>query len=55
MQTYIDCLHIKKTNNSRMQTDDPMEVENGFSRIEEDVPFDEQMVCGSPMEGAFCY
>ncbi|XP_047325606.1 DNA replication licensing factor MCM4 [Impatiens glandulifera] len=26
-KTYIDCLHIKKTDNSRMHTDDPMDVD----------------------------
>lgn len=37
-KTYIDCLHIKKTDKSRMQTDDAMEVENSLdSRSEEDV------------------
>lgn len=43
MQTYIDCLHMKKTSKSRMQADDPTEVENGFNR-NEDFTFDEQMV-----------
>ncbi|PKI59468.1 hypothetical protein CRG98_020099 [Punica granatum] len=33
-KTYIDCLHIKKTNNSRMLA----------NSIEEDAPFDEHMV-----------
>ncbi|KAK4752091.1 hypothetical protein SAY87_020889 [Trapa incisa] len=43
-KTYVDCLHVKKTNKSRMLTDDSMEFDNGFSRIEEDTPFTEQMV-----------
>ncbi|KAI4375689.1 hypothetical protein MLD38_013530 [Melastoma candidum] len=43
-KTFIDCLHIKKTSKSRMQTDDPVEVDNGFNRIEEDGTFDEAMV-----------
>lgn len=35
-KTYIDCLHLKKTDKSRMQAEDPMEVENGSGRNEED-------------------
>ncbi|XP_052194076.1 DNA replication licensing factor MCM4 [Diospyros lotus] len=35
-KTYIDCLHLKKTDKSRMQTEDAMEIENGSGRIEED-------------------
>ncbi|KAK4477135.1 hypothetical protein RD792_016346, partial [Penstemon davidsonii] len=31
-KTYIDCLHIKKTDKSRMHLEDPMETENGASR-----------------------
>ncbi|KAF8377891.1 hypothetical protein HHK36_031279 [Tetracentron sinense] len=34
--TYIDCLHLKKTDKSRMQAEDPMELENGSSNREED-------------------
>ncbi|KAH6767202.1 Minichromosome maintenance family protein [Perilla frutescens var. hirtella] len=30
-KTYIDCLHLKKTDKSRMQVEDPMETENGTS------------------------
>lgn len=41
-QTYIDCLHIKKTDKSRMQNEDPMEVEMGSSRDEDDVNVDYQ-------------
>lgn len=37
-KTYIDCLHLKKTDKSRMQAEDPMEVENGSGRNEEDTP-----------------
>ncbi|CAO2814977.1 unnamed protein product [Amaranthus hypochondriacus] len=41
-KTYIDCLHIKKTDKSRMQNEDPMEVEMGSSRDEDDVNVDYQ-------------
>lgn len=37
-KTYIDCLHLKKTDKSRMNAEDPMEVENGSSRNDEDTP-----------------
>ncbi|XP_073065633.1 DNA replication licensing factor MCM4-like [Primulina eburnea] len=30
-KTYIDCLHVKKTNKSRVDVEDPMETENGVS------------------------
>lgn len=40
MQTYIDCLHLKKTDKSRMNAEDPMEVENGASTNDEDIPHD---------------
>lgn len=26
MQTYIDCVHVKKADKSRMQAEDPMEM-----------------------------
>ncbi|KAK2978268.1 hypothetical protein RJ640_017119 [Escallonia rubra] len=40
-KTYIDCLHLKKTDKSRMQAEDPMEIETGSSRnIDEDAPLD---------------
>nr|GMC63191.1 DNA replication licensing factor MCM4 [Ipomoea batatas] len=32
--TYIDCLHLKKSDRSRMHLEDPMEVENGICRNE---------------------
>ncbi|GMH02785.1 hypothetical protein Nepgr_004624 [Nepenthes gracilis] len=41
-KTYIDCLHIKKTDKSRMQCEDPLEVENGPCRNDDDAPFDYQ-------------
>lgn len=44
MQTYIDCLHIKKTDKSRMVADDPMDVENPSGRSAENIPFDEEKV-----------
>ncbi|KAF5954766.1 hypothetical protein HYC85_007622 [Camellia sinensis] len=38
--TYIDCLHLRKTDKSKMQKEDAMEIENGSSRNEEDNPVD---------------
>ncbi|GMN55747.1 hypothetical protein TIFTF001_024865 [Ficus carica] len=43
-KTYIDCLHIKKTDKSRMLVDDPMEVDNSTGGSTEDVLFDEKRV-----------
>ncbi|XP_027355899.1 DNA replication licensing factor MCM4 [Abrus precatorius] len=43
-KTYIDCLHIKKTDKSRMLVDDAMDVENGAGRNAEEVLFDEEKV-----------
>lgn len=43
-KTYIDCLHIKKTDKSRMVADDPMDVENPSGRSAENIPFDEEKV-----------
>ncbi|KAE9616492.1 putative DNA helicase [Lupinus albus] len=43
-KTYIDCLHIKKNDKSRMLIDDAMEVDNGMGRNSEEVFFDEKMV-----------
>ncbi|XWS40080.1 hypothetical protein CRYUN_Cryun18bG0109600 [Craigia yunnanensis] len=40
-KTYIDCLHIKKSDKSRMKAEDPIEVDKGSQRIEDDVRFDE--------------
>lgn len=31
-KTYIDCIHIKKTDNTRVQMEDPMEIDNTSSR-----------------------
>lgn len=42
LQTYIDCLHIRKTDKSRMQAADLMDTENGSSRNEEDNPADHE-------------
>ncbi|KAE9448257.1 hypothetical protein C3L33_19821, partial [Rhododendron williamsianum] len=42
MSTYIDCLHIRKTDKSRMQAADLMDTENGSSRNEEDNPADHE-------------
>ncbi|XP_010268614.1 PREDICTED: DNA replication licensing factor MCM4 [Nelumbo nucifera] len=41
-KTYIDCLHLKKTDKSRMQAEDPMELENGSGDKDEDAPLDYQ-------------
>ncbi|KAJ6692749.1 DNA REPLICATION LICENSING FACTOR MCM4 [Salix purpurea] len=45
-KTYVDCLHIKKTDTSRMSAEDPMELDscNGSRRIEEDFQFDEAKI-----------
>ncbi|GAV62385.1 MCM domain-containing protein [Cephalotus follicularis] len=43
-KTYIDCLHVKKADKSRMMTDDSMEVDNAPRKIEEDFQFDEEKV-----------
>ncbi|KAK4835428.1 hypothetical protein QYF36_009585 [Acer negundo] len=43
-KTYIDCLHIKKTDKSRMLDEDAMEVDNGPTRIEEDIQYDDSKV-----------
>ncbi|XP_010548074.1 PREDICTED: DNA replication licensing factor MCM4 [Tarenaya hassleriana] len=43
-KTYIDCLHIKKTDKSRMVAEDPMELDSGPRRVEEDEVFDEKKV-----------
>lgn len=37
-KTYIDCLHLKKMDNSRMHAEDPMEVDGSSSRNEEGAP-----------------
>ncbi|XP_059448449.1 DNA replication licensing factor MCM4 [Corylus avellana] len=42
-KTYIDCLHMKKSDKSRMVADDHMDIENPPSRTE-DIPFDEEKV-----------
>ncbi|XP_030944399.1 DNA replication licensing factor MCM4 [Quercus lobata] len=44
-KTYIDCLHIKKTDKSRMLAEDPtMDVDNPTGRNVEDISFDEEKV-----------
>ncbi|XP_057779997.1 DNA replication licensing factor MCM4-like [Salvia miltiorrhiza] len=35
-KTYIDCLHLKTTDKSRMDVQDPMETENGASQGDDD-------------------
>ncbi|CAI9781958.1 unnamed protein product [Fraxinus pennsylvanica] len=39
-KTYIDCLHLKKTDKSRMDVEDPMETEDGASRNDNDSSVD---------------
>jgi DNA replication licensing factor MCM4 len=36
MQTYIDCVHVKKADKGRMQAEDPMEVDNESGEKERD-------------------
>ncbi|KAL4303337.1 hypothetical protein GQ457_10G024820 [Hibiscus cannabinus] len=43
-KTYIDCLHIKKSDKSRMTAEDPMEADKGSQRVDDDVQFDEDKV-----------
>ncbi|GMI83578.1 MINICHROMOSOME MAINTENANCE 4 [Hibiscus trionum] len=43
-KTYIDCLHIKKNDKSRMTADDSMEADKGSQRVDDDVQFDEEKV-----------
>ncbi|XP_019448467.1 PREDICTED: DNA replication licensing factor MCM4-like [Lupinus angustifolius] len=43
-KTYIDCLHIKKNDKSRMLIDDAMEVDSGMGRNSEEVFFGEETV-----------
>lgn len=43
-KTYIDCLHIKKADKSRMLIEDAMEVDNSQPRIEEEIQFDESKI-----------
>ncbi|GAB2267672.1 DNA replication licensing factor, mcm4 component [Dionaea muscipula] len=41
-KTYLDCLHIKKNDKSRMQTEDPMEVDHETGMKDDDTPLDYQ-------------
>ncbi|KAE9593354.1 hypothetical protein Lal_00028751 [Lupinus albus] len=43
-KTYIDCLHIKKNDKSRMLIEDAMDVDNGPGRSSEEVFFDKDKV-----------
>ncbi|KAF7841021.1 DNA replication licensing factor MCM4 [Senna tora] len=43
-KTYVDCLHIKKTDKSRMLAEDAMDVDNSQGRIAEEIHFDEEKV-----------
>ncbi|KAM3376962.1 DNA replication licensing factor MCM4 [Capsicum galapagoense] len=42
-KTYIDCLHLKKTDKSRMHAEDPMEVENGVVGNDEHLDNEEKV------------
>ncbi|KAE8667395.1 DNA replication licensing factor MCM4 [Hibiscus syriacus] len=44
VETYIDCLHIKKTDKSRMTAENPMEADKVSQRVDDDVQFDEDKV-----------
>ncbi|KAL5706645.1 DNA helicase [Ranunculus cassubicifolius] len=35
-KTYVDCLHLKKTDRSRMEAEDAMEHDNGSGNVDED-------------------
>ncbi|XP_043708662.1 DNA replication licensing factor MCM4 [Telopea speciosissima] len=39
-KTYIDCLHLKKTDKSRMRAEDPMDIDNGSRNNDEEFPLD---------------
>ncbi|KAF6154022.1 hypothetical protein GIB67_026676 [Kingdonia uniflora] len=44
-KTYIDCLHLKKTNKSRMKAEDTMDLDNGSGdKDDDDVPYDQDKV-----------
>ncbi|KAK9177152.1 hypothetical protein WN944_029171 [Citrus x changshan-huyou] len=44
VRTYIDCLHIKKADKSRMLVEDAMEIDNSHPRIEDEIQFDESKI-----------
>ncbi|KAJ4966046.1 hypothetical protein NE237_017895 [Protea cynaroides] len=39
-KTYVDCLHLKKTDKSRMRAEDPMDVDNDSCNNDDDLPLD---------------
>ncbi|KAL4588857.1 hypothetical protein LXL04_001754 [Taraxacum kok-saghyz] len=41
-KTYIDCLHLKKTDKSRMNTEDPMETEQNTEDNQTQAPVDDE-------------
>ncbi|XP_065869433.1 DNA replication licensing factor MCM4 [Euphorbia lathyris] len=43
-KTYIDCLHIKKTDKSRMVAENPMDIDDTSRRVEDDPQFDEAKI-----------
>ncbi|XP_073144701.1 DNA replication licensing factor MCM4 [Henckelia pumila] len=42
-KTYIDCLHLKKTDKSRVNAEDPMETENGVSGKDKEPVFEDKV------------
>lgn len=44
MQTYVDCLHIKKSDKSRMLAEEQTEVENSLGGNSDEILFDEKKV-----------
>ncbi|XP_016473623.1 DNA replication licensing factor MCM4 [Nicotiana tabacum] len=42
-KTYIDCLHLKKTDKSRMNAEDPMEIENGVVGNDDSLGYEEKV------------
>ncbi|CAA3010047.1 DNA replication licensing factor MCM4 [Olea europaea subsp. europaea] len=49
-KTYIDCLHLKKTDKSRLHMEDPMETDDGASRNDNDssVDYEDEVVSLAP-------
>ncbi|WCJ40922.1 DNA replication licensing factor MCM4 [Euphorbia peplus] len=43
-KTYIDCLHIKKMDKSRMVAENPMDIDDTSRRVEDDPQFDEAKI-----------
>ncbi|KAJ4967870.1 hypothetical protein NE237_014571 [Protea cynaroides] len=39
-KTYVDCLHLKKTDKSRMRAEDPMDIDNDSCNNDDNLPLD---------------